>query len=842
MRPGMKEESAREREAHYLLRNNKRNHIQIYRFITMRFVVSTNFHVSVAFDWSKKKVHIDTILSGVLYAPMQQVFDAVECAECNKIVPVHKSIACGSKGGRACTACARLDTSDEPIIYCSTANTPPWVTAIGYVHFDLLLGQVLDVLYPALPLSVAQETEMSFLCFPDANHVADGDSIHDFVFAYNASECDASRMSVKRSAVAGTGEASPTMSPRDSREIPKGRFDSSSTELFCSTLFRQKRDSSIERGAQQKALVVMSRYPFPSVSHQILRIVCSELWDTPGAEAEETLKRAYDQILLWPPPLPTNAYRLSLMNRELTPYTTPIYTAAQAESLRWSEVNITSRVSWRAQLVDALVAADATWANVKRALGVFLGSAGCRQSLRRSLEKIVSAVASPEDERGAMTEILRHILDVNAPVAGESHRDELHESHLPSSTAALLGLFRRSTDPPLRRDVVSIQNEALERLQVKAHSIVSSPSLSKAECLHQGPRRGKHLFHELEFHHAMRPHLLKLWKLWELLIIGAPIAVISFDAPTVTAICFSLASLFAPLHFGGVLRPYLTINNREVDLFMTEQAPPSTIVGVTNPFFVRKCIKWPHFLCLSKEIDEPVTHKMLPVDSDKREKQQFKLKNRMFCSRHYLVKTEKTVAEVTQEVSNGGRSSPSNKGSFVDLNPTSMEGNSMRQVRNHFLDLTEEFLAPLKVILHSNLRRQRPFFVVQPDAREKAWGEDTLLRELSAYQGAMPLTSFKTRADMLSVYRDFLQTNAFRVWRCEQFEAIQREVLLGVVSLEEVLLMNPQPATRHLVLQALQELLDVVISRPIVDLTLMQKLSALCSLIPALRVQLSTSS
>lgn len=788
---------------------------------------------------------------------METMFDAVECTSCGKTVAIHKTMS-SPKGGRSCTTCSRPDASEEPVIYCSTANTPPWIDAIGVVHFDLLLGQVLDVLYPPLPLSAAQETEVSFLCFPDANHVADGDSIHDFVFAYNASECDPSRSSVKRERSNGTAAATTNnlsgsvagasmTSTGGSVECGKRPFDSTSTELFCSTLFRQKRDSSIERGAQQKALVVMSRYPFPSVSHQVLRILCAELFDTPGAEGDDVLSRAYSEILLWPPPLPTNVYRLSLFGRDLTPYTTPIYSASQAESLRWSEPNITSSVADapRVQLVDALVSAGATWSTVKEPLDRYLSSAGCSVSMRSAVELHVGrATEDSSSERTAMTDILRLVLAVPASTStasppGVGSRGSGEHSAALKSVASLLQLFRRSTVPPLHPDIVQIQNEALEALQERAHAIVSSPMLSKAECCDCGPRRGRHMFHELEFHHAMRPHLPKLWKLWELLIIGSPIAAISFDAPTVTAMCFSLASLFAPLHFAGVLRPYMTINNREVDLYMKDQAPPSTIVGVTNPFFVRRCIKWPHFICLSTEVDEPVTHKMLPADSDKREKQQFKLKNRMFCSRHYLVKTDKTLGELTQEVHNGGRSSPSSKGSFVDLNPSSLEGNSMRQVRQHFLELTEEFLAPLKVIIHTALRRERPFFLDPSNDRDKIVSEEVLLRELAAYQGAMPLSCFKNRADMLTVYREFLQTNAFRIWRQQQYEMILREVLLGVESLEEVLLMNPRPSTRHLVLQGLQQRLECVVSRPIVDLTLMQKLSALCSLIPVLREQLS---
>jgi hypothetical protein len=113
---------------------------------------------------------------------MQNVFDAVECSVCGKCVGIHKTVICTNNATRTCVGCSPPDILDEPVIYCSTANTPPWIEAIGYVHFDLLLGQVLDVLYPPLPLSVAQETEVSFLCFPDANHVADGDSIQSPAF------------------------------------------------------------------------------------------------------------------------------------------------------------------------------------------------------------------------------------------------------------------------------------------------------------------------------------------------------------------------------------------------------------------------------------------------------------------------------------------------------------------------------------------------------------------------------------------------------------------------------------------------------------------------------------
>lgn len=777
---------------------------------------------------------------------MQHVFDAVLCSVCQKCVPIHKTNVNKLGNARSCVGCETTQYQEEPLIYCSTTDTPRWVDAIGIVSFDLLLGQVMEVLHPPLPLSQVQETEVSFLCFPDANHVADGDSIHDFVFAYNLSECDDSRTTTRR-AKSDSAIATLPVSPRgltsatDSLTPVKIGYDSTSTELFCSTLFRQKKDASIQRGAQQKALLVMSRYPFPSVAHQILRILCAATFDTPAADLVEVVTRAYEDICKWPAPLPTHAYRLQLLGQELSPYTTPVYFAADVERLKWSETLVRSGRGGeiRKNLVDALTARDASWETVEGPLAQFLMSAGCSPATRAEIETIVLNVNKADCGREILVELLRKLLvgcHARKDTAAKSdHGSSAHSASRGAQLQDLLRHFRYQSRPLMLADVVDVVNEALEQLQARAHGILTSPDLVSAECKHSGPQRGRHLFHEMELHHALYPHLPKLWKLWELLIVGEPLCVLSYDAPTVTATCTSLAALIAPLHYAGVLRPYVTINNREVDLFIKDPALPSVLFGTTNPFFVRRCSKWPHILCLSKDNDEPRTHKMLPADSEKREKQQFKLKNRMFCSRHYLIKTEKSLEEVTGTAS---VVPPNGKSSFVDLNPTSTEGQAMRQLRQHFADLTEEFLAPLRAIIRDTLRKERPFFLPQYET-ERLVGVDALLKSLGQYTGPLPQTVFKNRVDMLTVYRDFLRTNSFVVFFQSEYEFALREVLLSASSLEEILLMNPDCGTRHDVLQALQEEFERVLSRPIVDLSLCQKLSALCSLIPSLRQQLS---
>lgn len=756
--------------------------------------------------------------------------------------------------------------------YGTTPDTPKWVEAIGVVHFDLLQGQTMEILFPPLPFSQVHNTEISFLCFPDANLVSDGDFIHDFVYASNAFEYDASYSAVqgpKKDAPASPsaeGGNSNTNSRRQSSPsglgngAGKAAYDHSSIEWFCSTLFRQRKDASITRGAQQKAIVVFSRYPFPLVHHQILRQVCASLFDTPTADGRLVVEQAYREIASWPLPLPMKRYEgLQLFRNQLLPFTTPWYHPSQLRRLGWSDATPTTDPCDldRWQCLQTFENATDYASMCVLPLRRYLASPSCDL---RTMETILQRLQvtqeheigkSPVLQQSSVWEaIIEDIRFANVPAALQSSSsststadDEasLLTSKLTkeeeASIASLLPYFRHSLHHQQRatRTLVSKKNAILEALQQKAHEILTSPTFATSSCL--GPFQAKQFFFaELELHHALYPHLPKLWKLWELLITGAPLAVVSFDAPTVTAVCLALTGLVAPLPFVGVLRPYVTINNREVDLFIPEEGATlhSTLIGMTNPFFVRRCLKWPHFLCLSTESDEGITHKTLPADSDKREKQQFKLKNRMFCSRHYLVTTKKNHVD-----SSNLSYTSLKKGSFVDLCPDSAEGSPLRSLRSEFQDLTLQFLSPIREIVHATLEKDRPFFCPPADVGVGYLGPQAILTALQNHSGTLPIAHFKTRSDMLSVYSDFLHTNMYRAWLSREWEAAQRRLLLSVESLGSVLLLQSNPLHRYGVLDRLQDLFETIVSRPLLDVAYAQKLSALCAPIPLLRLSLS---
>ena len=150
--------------------------------------------------------------------------DFVQCHQCGSTVPVNQSIRARNQDSEAvCTTCAhsaglpRVDTYEAMSQVAAVPWTPRFIDCIGVVQFDLQLGQVIEYLYPPMPFSTTQETEIAFLCFPDANHPGNGDSFHDFVYAYNRSECDESRLASKRLNVPARDEASRASSPGANR-------------------------------------------------------------------------------------------------------------------------------------------------------------------------------------------------------------------------------------------------------------------------------------------------------------------------------------------------------------------------------------------------------------------------------------------------------------------------------------------------------------------------------------------------------------------------------------------------------------------------------------------------
>lgn len=105
---------------------------------------------------------------------------------------------------------------------------------------------------------------------------------------------------------------------------------------------------------------------------------------------------------------------------------------------------------------------------------------------------------------------------------------------------------------------------------------------------------------ELELFHSLGFVLKHLYTLWELVLTAEPIVVIGTSPADCSQMVQSMVALIAPLEYCAEYRPYFTIHDSEFKEFTREngRVPPSIILGVTNPFFIKLLKDWPHLLRL----------------------------------------------------------------------------------------------------------------------------------------------------------------------------------------------------------------------------------------------------
>eukprot|EP00644_Phytophthora_capsici_P004426 jgi/Phyca11/545414/estExt2_Genewise1Plus.C_PHYCAscaffold_170600 len=93
-----------------------------------------------------------------------------------------------------------------------------------------------------------------------------------------------------------------------------------------------------------------------------------------------------------------------------------------------------------------------------------------------------------------------------------------------------------------------------------------------------------------------------LWLLWQLAITGESLLVLSPHARTCSQASLAFTSLIAPLQFQGDCRPYFTVYEADFDTLASRQnngaSNPKdvTIIGTTNPFFMKSLSHWPNAL------------------------------------------------------------------------------------------------------------------------------------------------------------------------------------------------------------------------------------------------------
>ncbi|XP_077987090.1 protein DENND6A-like isoform X2 [Glandiceps talaboti] len=248
---------------------------------------------------------------------------------------------------------------------------------------------------------------------------------------------------------------------------------------------------------------------------------------------------------------------------------------------------------------------------------------------------------------------------------------------------------------------------------------------------------------EVEVFRWFQPVLPHIQLLWELVITNEPIVVMA-PSPTICSDTVqALVSMLSPLKYTSDYRPYFTIHDSEFKEYTTRtQAPPSVVLGVTNPFFAKTLQHWPHIIRIGD---------MGPVGVYTRYKS-------------FLNKDKSILKRLQKGIQN--------------KRPIEVQD---AMLRRHLLELTQSFMIPLERYVASLMPLQRNISPWKHPPRLKPFDPEEFVRTLD--HSGPQLTSGLT-GDWIGLYRRFFKSTNFDCWlRSRQQEVNQKLSLLHLEAL-----------------------------------------------------------
>ncbi|KAM4602306.1 protein DENND6B, partial [Discoglossus pictus] len=251
--------------------------------------------------------------------------------------------------------------------------------------------------------------------------------------------------------------------------------------------------------------------------------------------------------------------------------------------------------------------------------------------------------------------------------------------------------------------------------------------------------------HQLDLFRSFQSVLVNLQLLWELILLGEPLVVMAPSPIISSEIVLALTSCISPLKFCSDFRPYFTIHDSEFKEYTTRtQAPPSLLLGVTNPFFIKTLQHWPHIL----RVGEPRMSGDLPKQVKLKKMTKLKTldtKSGMYTTyKPYLHKDKTLIKHLLKGLQ---KKLPSSTLSSL--------------LRKHLFDLTQSFILPLERYLGSLLPHHSSITPWKNPPQVRPFQQEELMKTLE-HTGPQLTSSIK--GDWMGLYRRFLKSPHFDGW------------------------------------------------------------------------------
>ncbi|XP_058937415.1 protein DENND6B isoform X1 [Kogia breviceps] len=251
--------------------------------------------------------------------------------------------------------------------------------------------------------------------------------------------------------------------------------------------------------------------------------------------------------------------------------------------------------------------------------------------------------------------------------------------------------------------------------------------------------------HELDLFRCFRPVLAHVQLLWELLLLGEPLLVLAPSPAVSSEMVLALTSCLQPLKFCCDYRPYFTVHDSEFKEFTTRtQAPPSVVLGVTNPFFIKTLQHWPHVL----RIGEPKMPGDLPKQVKLKKPSRLKtLDTKPGLYTAYTTYLHRDKALLRRLLKGLQKKRPSDVQTAV--------------LRRHLLELTQSFILPLEHYMASLMPLQKSITPWKTPPQIHPFRQDDFLRSL---EHSGPQLTCLLKGDWLGLYRRFFKSPHFDGW------------------------------------------------------------------------------
>ncbi|XP_026857939.1 DENN/MADD domain containing 6Aa isoform X1 [Electrophorus electricus] len=262
--------------------------------------------------------------------------------------------------------------------------------------------------------------------------------------------------------------------------------------------------------------------------------------------------------------------------------------------------------------------------------------------------------------------------------------------------------------------------------------------------------------HEVDLFRCFYPVFFHIQMLWELVLLGEAIVVMAPSPAESSDTVLALVSCIAPLRYCSDFRPYFTIHDSEFKEYTTRtQAPPSVILGVTNPFFAKTLQHWPHIIRIGDMKQTEEMAKQMKVKKLKNLKTLDSKPGVYSAYKTFLNKDEDIIKQLQKGVQQKRPSAAQNA-----------------ILRRYFLELTQSFIIPLERYVASLMPLQKSICPWKSPPQLKHFVQEEFMKTL---EKAGPQLTSRLKGDWIGLYRQFLKSPNFDSWfRSRRKEMMQK--------------------------------------------------------------------